>query len=76
MEAGLIALLSMFVGVLAGMFLGLSLAKRKKTSKRHGILNVDYVELNGRPSLWLQLEAPVDDVINQKQVLFDVTVIK
>ena len=53
----------------------LSLGKTKKQQDTQGMLNIVYDENGRNPQLLLALYDQVEDVANQKQVLFDVNII-
>lgn len=75
MEAGFVALLILtaIVCTVVGMHIG-----KKKTIRQDikGVLNVDCSDPESNPYLFLQLEVPIEDVINLKQASFVVHVLK
>ena len=80
MEAGFVALMALvlFIGVVIGVFVGRSLAKRKylrDTKFTQGTLNVDYSESELEPGLFLGLGVLINDISSRKYVVLDVNVI-
>lgn len=79
MEAGFIAL-TIVVSALTmvlGIFLGINLGKTKTSvSKTQGVVHVDHGDGASGPWLYLETRAPICDIIKQKQVTFDVNVVK
>ena len=75
MEAGFIALL--FLTAIFCTVVGVHIGK-KKTNRQDikGVLNVDCGDPEGTPYLFLQLEVPIEDVVNLKQATFVVNVLK
>ena len=75
MEAGFVALviLTAIVCIAVGIHIG-----KKQTVRRDvmGVLNVDCGDPEGNPYLFLQLEVPIEDVVNRKQVAFNVHVLR
>ena len=78
MEAGFIvfAVLIALAGVLIGIHIEKVRVKRKNDKSVQGVLNVICDESEGMPQLFLQLIVPVEDVMSQKQTMFDVNVIR
>lgn len=81
MEAGFILLLivAIVVGVAVGMFIGRALVKRRyerETEHTQGILNVDCGDPEFEPSLYLNLNVPIADVVSRKHVMFSVNVME
>ena len=80
MEAGfiiVIAIGSLILGLVLGVFLGQSKADcryKQETQYSQGTLNVDCVDPEFEPGLILALGVPVTDVISRKYVTLDVNV--
>ena len=76
MDTGLTILAIVLVAVLAGLYLLIWRNKSKtKLEDTQGMLNVVYDGSGNNPQLVLALYDPVETIINQKQVLFDVNII-
>lgn len=75
MEAGFVVLviLAITISLAVGICIGKQIAKRKDAQ---GVLNIDCGESVTSPYLFLQLEVPIEDIVNRKQALFDVNVIR
>ena len=75
MEAGFIValVLGVVIGVVIGMFIRRS---DGDTDSLNGTLNVSYNELYDGYDLFLNLQVPVEDIVNQKRVKFDVNVMR
>ena len=71
-----IAVVSLFIGFVIGMFLGISKITRRHASGVQGVLNVDSSDPTNEPGLWLQLNVPIEDVVSQRQAIFNVNVIQ
>lgn len=71
MEVGIIAVLLMAIGIVAGMFIERS---RKVHKETQGILIVDCSDPADGPYLFLELDVPVADVVSRKQASFTVNV--
>ena len=72
MEAGImviIAVVCLTIGIIAGRF-------TKKTTKTHGILNVDCSDPANGAYLYLELAVPIAEVAEAKQVTFNVQIIR
>lgn len=78
MEAGFIVLtvLIALVSIVLGIHIERMRTKRKNDQAVQGVLNVICDESDGMPQLFLQLIVPVEDVMSQKQTIFDVNVIR
>ena len=75
MEAGFIALV-ILVAVIC-FAVGIHIGKRSaKHQEVQGVLNIDCGESDASPYLFLQLEVPIEDIVNRKQALFDVNVFR
>lgn len=75
MEAGFITLV--ILTAIICMVVGIHIGKRKAIRRDiHGVLNVDCGDPEGSPYLFLQLEVPIEEVINLKQATFTVHVLK
>ena len=75
MEAGFIVPLG--IAVLFGIVIGVRIKKSDpNTDDPNGVLNVAYNESYGGYDLFLNLQMPVEDVMNRKQVTFHVNVIR
>ena len=75
MEAGFIALaiLTAIVCIMVSIHIG----KRKSNRQGvQGVLNIDCGDPEGNPYLFLQLEVPIEEVVNLKQASFVVHVLK
>lgn len=75
MEAGFIVLsIVAFVATITiGLFIGAAL---KRLPKSKGVIYVCYSSGNDNPSLLLEPDVQIDDIASQKQVVFDVIVIR
>lgn len=75
MEAGFIvlAIVMLVIGVAIGLFVGVI---RNRSIKTKGFIYVCYSSENDNPSLLLEPDVPIDDFASQKQVSFDVLVIR
>lgn len=76
MEAGFIVTMVVLfmVGIVSGIFIGL-MVKKSKVDKR---ISKGFIYVNNnsdQPELFLQCTVPIEDIISEKQVLFDVTVL-
>lgn len=69
-----VIVLTLVAGVLLGMFIE-TFRNAKADDGTQGILNIDCSEPDYTPGLYLQLYVPVEDVVDQQQVTFDVNVI-
>lgn len=79
MEAGFIALIIVIsaLAMVLGIFLGISMGKTKTVpSKSQGVVHVDCKDSDGTPWLYLEARVPISDIASQKQVTFDVNVIR
>lgn len=75
MESGFIVLIA--VALLLGVVIGMSIARvLKKPAETKGVIYVYYSEHEDKPSLLLEYGASIDDIASQKQVMFDVDVIR
>lgn len=75
METGFIVLV-ILVAVIC-LAVGIHIGKRTpKRQEVQGVLNIDRGESDTSPYLFLQLEVPIEDIINRKQALFDVIVFR
>lgn len=75
MEAGFIALviLTAVVCMLVGIHIGKRNAVRRDLQ---GVLNIDCSDPESNPYLYLQLEVPIEEVVNLKTASFVVNVLK
>lgn len=82
MEAGFIILIatgSIILGIVIGAFLGYFRADRRfkrDTEYTQGTLNIDNVDPEFEPGLFLALGVPVENVTSKKYVRLDVKVMK
>lgn len=77
MEAGLLVVaIVLFVVAIAGLYLFVNRKARTKQKTIHGMLNIVYDEFNKDPQLMLALYDPVEEIVGQKQVLFEVNIIR
>ncbi len=81
MEAGFITMaIILVVAAVAGLYVVVKkrLVGGSKTKLKdiHGMLNIVYDESGENPQLMLALYDPVETVVGQKQVLFEVNVIR
>lgn len=82
MEAGfiiIIAISSLILGISIGMFLGQLKADqrfKRDTEYTQGTLNVDNVDPEFEPGLFLALGVPVENVMSKKYVRLDIKVMK
>lgn len=75
MEAGFVALV--ILTAIICTTLGIHIGKKKATRRDvQGVLNVDCGDPEGNPYLFLQLEVPIEDVVNLKKATFVVHVLK
>lgn len=75
MEAGLIALI--VLSAIICLLLGVNIVRTKaKSNGVQGTLNVDYRDTENGPCLFLALDVPIEEVASQKQVTFDVHIIR
>lgn len=71
METGIVVAVIAVIG--AFMVLGYLIYRAiDKPKVSQGILNIDYSDPEDGPYLFLELKAPIADVISKKQVIFDV----
>ena len=75
MEAGFIIIAIVLCIAGAVIVALLSDRARKKQQDTQGMLNIVYDDFGGSPQLVLALYDPVETVVGQKQVLFDVNII-
>ena len=75
MEAGFIALviLTAVVCMIVGIHIGKSKAVRRDLQ---GVLKFDCSAPESNPYLYLQLEVPIEEVVNLKKATFGVNVLK
>ena len=82
MEPGfiiIIAIGALVLGILIGMFIGQHKADRRfkrDTEFTQGTLNIDNVDPEFEPSLYLSLGVPVEHVASKKYVRLDIKVMK
>ena len=79
MEAGLILLmvLALIIAIAIGVIIGYLLTKRRYEQDiryTQGTLNIDCVDPEFEPGLFLALSMPVKDVVSRKYVSLDVNV--
>lgn len=80
MESGYITLLvlAIFIGITVGFIFGKLQAKRRymhDTKYTQGTLNVDCVDPEYEPGLFLALAVPIKDVVHRKYIALDINVI-
>ena len=81
MESGfiiLIAIMALILGVFIGLFLGQKMAHRRYAQDiqySQGTLNVDNIDPEFEPGLFLALGIPASDVMLKKYITLDVNVI-
>lgn len=75
MELGFVAsaVVALAVGIVLGVYIEKRHAKRRYSK---GILHVDYGDPEDMPNIYLEPIVPVSDIASQKQVIFDVKVIR
>lgn len=74
----IVAIGALIFGVLIGVFLGQVKANRKYKQDvlySQGTLNIDCVDPEFEPGLFLALNVPVTDVVSRKYVTLDVNVL-
>ena len=79
MGAGFVVLMFIIAAfsIALGFVLGVSIKKNgSPTSTTQGIVYVDRCDPDGRPWLYLEATATIDDIASRKQVTFDVNVVK
>lgn len=77
MEAGFTLLLAaLLIGIVVGVFIERKCYKSGVSDKTKGILNVDCSDPANVPYLYLELTTSIADVADNKQVVFDVHIIK
>ena len=84
MEAGFIVIvIVLIVAAVVGMCLHINRRSQVNSGKSktqqldiQGMLNIVYDELGRDPQLVLALYDPVENIINEKQVLFEVNIIR
>lgn len=75
MEAGFIVAVAL--AAIVGVSVGITIERfRHKNEHSRGILNVAYSDLYSQPDLFLTLQVPVEDVVAQKHVRFDVNILR
>ena len=75
MEAGFITLVILTAVVC--MLVGIHIGKRKAVRRDvQGVLNIDGSDPESNPYLYLQLEVPIEEVVNLKTASFVVNVLK
>lgn len=81
MEPGFIALIvitTIVIGIVVGFIIGKKLTKRqflRDTQYTQGTLNIDCVDPEFEPGIFLGLGVPVKDVITRKYITLDVNVL-
>lgn len=66
----------LFVALTIGVVIGVFIGRKHHNSKvTQGILNVDCSDPADGPYLYLELTVPIANVVDCKQVMFDVNVI-
>lgn len=75
MEPGIVVII-LLAGAVVGVCGGWFFALRQNSRGVQGILNVDCSNPEEQPGLWLQLEVPIENVIEQKQAKFIVNIIR
>lgn len=77
MEVGFLAALAIALAFFIGIRVGASGNKNEVGfDEPKGILNVAYDDACAMPELFLNLQAPVDDIVSKKRVVFYVNVIR
>ena len=81
MEAGFIVMaIILIVAAVAGLCVivkkRLISGSKTKDEGIHGMLNIVYDEFSENPQLMLALYDPIEEVVGQKQVVFEVNIIK
>ena len=77
MEAGFVIMaIVLIVIAVVGLYLFINGKLKTKPKDIHGMLNIVYDEFSKDPQLMLALYDPVEEVVGQKQVLFEVNVIR
>lgn len=67
----------LFIALAVGVAIGVLVERKHNAAKKvtHGILNVDCGDPANGPYLYLDLDVPIAEVVDQKQVSFDVRVL-
>lgn len=69
----------LFVALLVGITIGVIVEKKRREAvdreRSHGILNVDCSDPADGPYLYLDLNVPIAEVADQKQVVFEVRIL-
>ena len=67
----------LFIALMIGIVIGVIIEKKNNAAKRisYGVINVDCGDPANGPYLYLDLNVPIAEVIDQKQVLFDVHIL-
>lgn len=79
MEAGFITLMVVVAVVtfILGVMFGFCLSKPKRGSTETcGIVHIDCSDIQHDPWMYLEARIPVEEITSQKQVTFDVNVIR
>ena len=75
MEAGFVV--ALILTAIICTVVGIHIGKRKAIHRDvQGVLNVDCGDPEGSPYLFLQLEVPIEEIVNLKQATFVVNVLK
>lgn len=67
---------ALLIGIAAGMLIERKLYSNRKNTDVKGILNVDCSDPANGTSLYLELAVPIAEVVEQKQVVFNVHTIR
>ena len=77
MEAGLLVVAIVLILIaIVGLYWFVNSKTRMNKKTIHGMLNIVYDEFSKDPQLMLALYDPVEEVVGQKRVLFEVNVIR
>lgn len=75
MEAGFVVLVTIIVGI--SIIVGMRIERRKNRKvNTQGVIYAYCSDRESKPSLLLEYNVPIDDIISRKRVSFDVIVIK
>ena len=66
---------ALVVGIISGVFIEKTCYKIDRIKESQGVLNVNCIDPEDGPYLFLELTVPVEDVIGKKSVTFEVNVI-
>lgn len=77
MELGLTELIAIgltIIIVVSMLIIGLVCRLKQRGPKTQGVVYVYYYDNNDKPSLFLEADVPVEEIVRRKRVTFDVIV--